>query len=305
MTHISQFLGEEADLGPEKRIAILSAPLASSVSWLGGTELGPRAIIDASPALEVFDDELLSETVRLGIATRPGPDFTAIAAAEACKQIQAAVAAELAGGMFPVLLGGEHTVTVPAVKACLAQYPDLHVVQIDAHLDLRQEYEGNENSHACVMRRLDDLGIPFTQVGIRSFSKEEYELVQARGLRPFFMQRIRAEQDWIAQVCAGIKGPVYLTCDVDGLDPTIMPATGTPEPDGLTWRETIDLLRKLAANHRIVGMDFVEFSPHPGAEHAAFTVAKLIYRTLGYIFRRGLSDALECGCGNNKARAED
>lgn len=285
MTHITQFLGEEADLGPEKRIAILSAPLASSVSWLGGTELGPRAIIDASPALEVFDDELLVETVRLGIATRPVPDFTGLAPAAACRQIQDSVAAELAGGMFPVLLGGEHTVTVPAVKACLAQYPDLHVVQIDAHLDLREQYDDNPDSHACVMRRLDDMGVPFTQIGIRSFSKEEYELVQAKGWQPFFMQRIRTEPDWIAQVCAEIKGPIYFTCDVDGLDPAIIPATGTPEPDGLTWRETIDLLRALAAHHRIVGMDFVEFSPQPGAEHAAFTVAKLIYRTLGYVFR--------------------
>lgn len=284
MTHASQFLGEEADLGPEKRIAILSAPLASSVSWLGGTEFA-QAIIDASPALEVFDDELLLETVRLGIETRPIPDFTALSPVEACRRIENAMAEELAGGRFPVLLGGEHTVTVPAVKACLAKYPDLHVVQIDAHLDLRQEYEDNENSHACVMRRLDDLSIPFTQIGIRSFSKEEYELIQARGLRPFFMRRIREEHDWIAQVCREIKGPVYLTCDVDGLDPTIMPATGTPEPDGMTWRETIDLLREIARNHRIVGMDFVEFSPRPGAEHAAFTVAKLIYRTLGYIFQ--------------------
>lgn len=285
MTHSSRFLGEEADLGPEKRITILSAPLASSVSWLGGTELGPRAIIDASPALEVFDDELLSETVRLGIATRPVPDFTTITATEACRQIEAAVAEELAGGMFPVLLGGEHTVTVPAVQACLARYPDLHVVQIDAHLDLRDQYDDNPNSHACVMRRLADLGIPFTQIGIRSFSREEYELVQAKGWRPFFMHRIHAEADWVEQVCAGIKGPVYFTCDVDGLDPAIMPATGTPEPDGLTWRETIGLLRGIARHHRIVGMDFVEFSPRPGAEHAAFTVAKLIYRTLGYIFQ--------------------
>ena len=285
MTHVSQFLGEEADLGPEKRIAILSAPLASSVSWLGGTELGPQAIIDASPALEVFDDELLAETVRLGIATRPVPDFTGLATTEACRQIENAVRAELNRGMFPVLLGGEHTVTVPAVKACLAQYPGLHVVQIDAHLDLRDQYEDNPNSHACVMRRLDEMGVPFTQVGIRSFSKEEYELVQAKGWQPFFMHRLRAEPDWIEQVCAGIKGPVYFTCDVDGLDPAIIPATGTPEPDGMTWRETIALLRALAARHRIVGMDFVEFSPRPGAEHAAFTVAKLIYRTLGYIFR--------------------
>lgn len=285
MMKISQFLGEEADLGPEKRIAVLSAPLASSVSWLGGTELGPQAIIDASPALEVFDDELLIETVRFGIATRPVPDFSGLTAAAACRHIQDAVGAELAAGMFPVLLGGEHTVTMPAVQACLAHYPDLHVVQIDAHLDLRDQYEENPNSHACVMRRLDDLGIPFTQVGIRSFSREEYELVQSKGWKPFFMHRIRTEADWIEQVCREIKGPVYFTCDVDGLDPAIMPATGTPEPDGLVWREAADLLREIACRHRIVGMDFVEFSPRPGAEHAAFAVAKLIYRTLGYIFR--------------------
>ena len=286
MIKTMQFLGEEADLGPEKRVSILAAPLASSVSWLGGTELGPQAIIEASPALEVFDDELLRETVRVGIETRPIPDFTAMAAVEACGAIQAAMAAELAIGRFPVLLGGEHTVTVPAVQACLEHYPDLHVVQIDAHLDLRDQYEDNPDSHACVMRRLDDLGVPFTQIGMRSFSQEEYELVRARGWKPFFMHRIHAEADWIDQVCREIRGPVYLTVDVDGLDPAIMPATGTPEPDGLSWLQTIALLRAITENHRLVAMDFVEFSPRPGAEHAAFTVAKLLYRTLGYVFQQ-------------------
>ncbi|MFZ5774265.1 MAG: agmatinase [Thermodesulfobacteriota bacterium] len=284
MTQQLQFLGEEADLGPEKRISILSAPLASTVSWLGGTDQGPLAIIEASPALEVFDDELLSETVRHGIETRPIPDYHGMSANQACDAIQAAVASELAIGRFPVLLGGEHTVTAPAVRACLETYPDLHVVQIDAHLDLRDRYEDNPHSHACVMRRLDEMGVPFTQIGMRSFSQEEYQLVRERGWRPFFMSRIHAEADWIEQVCRGINGPVYLTVDVDGLDPSIMPATGTPEPDGLSWRQTIALLRALTAHHRLVAMDFVEFSPRPGAEHAAFTVAKLIYRALGYVF---------------------
>ncbi len=288
MPENKQFLGEEADLGPEKRIAILSAPLASTVSWQGGTELGPEAIIAASPALEVFDDELLAETVRLGIATRPIPDFSNLSAPEACGAIEAAVAAELTAGLFPVLLGGEHTVTVPAVKACRQRYPDLHVVQIDAHLDLRDQYEGNPNSHACVMRRLADLSIPFTQVGIRSFSREELELVRARGWQPFFMQRLRREPDWIASLCAELSGPVYLTVDVDGLDPSIMPATGTPEPDGLLWAETVAMLGAIARVRPIVAMDFVEFSPRPGTEHAAFTVAKLLYRTLGYVFRSSL-----------------
>jgi len=290
MIQNKQFLGEEADLGPEKRIAILSAPLASSVSWQGGTEFGPQAIIDASPALEVFDDELHAETVRLGIVTRQIPDYSGMSTAEVCRDIEAAVAAELAGGCLPVLLGGEHTVTVPAAKACLARYPDLHVVQIDAHLDLRDRYEGNPESHACVMRRLAELGIPFSQVGIRSFSKEEIELVRAKGWQPFFMQRIRSEADWITRLCAELSGPVYLTFDVDGLDPSIMPATGTPEPDGLLWAETVALLRNISERQPIVAMDFVEFSPRPGAEHAAFTLAKLIYRTLGYIYRKSLQE---------------
>jgi agmatinase len=288
MTDAQQFLGEEADLGPDKKISILSAPLSMSLSWGGGTDLGPAAIIDASPALEVFDDELLAETVRMGIETRPPLNFAAMNTATACRAIEDAMARELAARRFPVLLGGEHTVTVPAVRACLAQYPDLHVVQIAAHLDLRQEYEGNPDSHACVMRRLDDLGVPFTQVGIRSFSRQELELVRARGWHPFFISRLREEPDWQEQACRQITGPVYLTIDVDGLDPSIMPATGTPEPDGLTWAETVGLLRAICGRHPVVAMDVVEFSPRPGAEHAAFCAAKLIYRTLGYVFAKEL-----------------
>ncbi|MGV1099043.1 agmatinase [Thiovibrio sp. JS02] len=283
-----QFLGEEADLGPEKRVSIVSAPLAKSLSWGGGADHGPRAIIEASPALEVFDDELHYETVRIGIETRPIPDFSSLGTAEACQAIRAGIAGELVAGRFPVLLGGEHTVTVPAVQACREKYPNLHVVQIDAHLDLRQEFDGRPDSHACVMRRLADLGIPFSQVGIRSFSREELELVRARGWQPFFMQRVRSEADWLSRLCAELTGPVYLTVDVDGLDPSIMPATGTPEPDGLLWAETVALLKGIARQRPIVAMDFVEFSPRPGCEHAAFTVAKLIYRTLGYIFQQQL-----------------
>lgn len=281
-----RFLAEESEVGVAPRVSILSAPLAATVSWGAGTDQGPRAILDASPALEVFDDELLQETVLAGIETLAPLDFAGCSLEAVAECICRAVSDELHRGRFPVLLGGEHSVTTGAVAALLRHYPDLHVVQIDAHLDLRDSYEESLLSHAAVMRRLDDLAIPFTQVGIRSFSQEEWRLVQERGWQPFFMQRLKAEADWIAQVVAEIKGPVYLTVDVDGLDPAIMPATGTPEPDGLTWRETIDLLRELAANHRIVGMDFVEFSPRPGAEHAAFTAAKLIYRTLGYVFQK-------------------
>ncbi|MFH7319988.1 agmatinase [Desulfurivibrio sp. D14AmB] len=279
------FLGAESEVGVAPRIAVLSAPLAATVSWGGGTEEGPLAILQASPALEVFDDELLQETVQAGIVTRPPLALAGVSSAEACRLIKAAVAAELAAGLFPVLLGGEHTVSGPAVAAMREKYPDLHVVQVDAHLDLRESYDGTRLSHACVMRRVAELEIPFSQVGIRSFSREEWELVGERHWQPFTMARILEQSDWLEQLLAEIKGPVYLTVDVDGLDPTIMPATGTPEPGGLFWGEIIALTRALARGpHGLVGLDVVELAPRPGAEHAAFTAAKLIYRTLGYLF---------------------
>jgi len=279
-----RFLAEESEVGVAPRISVLSAPLAATVSWGTGTDQGPCAILDASPALEVFDDELLQETVQVGIETMPPIDFAGCGLEAVYERICRAVGDELGRGRFPVLLGGEHSVTTGAVAAVLRHYPDLHVVQIDAHLDLRDSYEDNPLSHAAVMRRLDDLAIPFTQVGIRSFSQEEWRLVRARGWQPFFMRRLKSEADWVAKVLMEIHGPVYLTVDVDGLDPAIMPATGTPEPDGMGWAMVIDLIRALVREKQLVGMDVVEFAPRPGTDHAAFLAAKLIYRTLGYLY---------------------
>jgi agmatinase len=280
-----QFLDEDEALIPHKRVSIISAPLANTVSYGTGTDQGPAAIIAASKALESFDDELHLEPFRAGFETLPPLDLAGLSSVAACERILAAVDRELDKERLPLLLGGEHTVTVPAVTACARRHPGLHVVQIDAHLDLRDSFEGSPLSHACIMRRLHDLEIPFTQVGMRSFSREEWEFIHRQGLKPFFMDRLRREADWIEQVCNRIAGPVYITFDVDGLDPAIMPATGTPEPDGLTWGEATRLLRRLSERKKIVGLDFVELAPAPNLHHATFTVAKLIYRTLGYIFR--------------------
>lgn len=279
-----QFLDEDEAQTVTKRVSIISAPLANTVSWGTGTEHGPAAIIEASPALESFDDELRQETFRAGFETLPPVTLTGLSTPEACQEIARAVDRELVRKRLPVVLGGEHTVTVGSVAACARHYPDLHVVQVDAHLDLRDSYENDPLSHACVMRRIHDLAIPFTQVGIRSFSKEEWHLVQKEGWKPFFMDRIHRETDWINRVCASVSGPVYLTFDVDGLDPAVVPATGTPEPDGLNWQQATKLIRTLAARHKIVGLDFVELSPRPELPHATFNVAKLIYRALGYIY---------------------
>ena len=272
----------------QARVAILSAPLANTVSWGKGTELGPQAIIEASKALETIDDELLVETYRVGIETLPPLDFTGLAMDGASRIIKEAVKKELDKKRLPVILGGEQSVTVPAVEACLERFGSLHVLQFDAHLDLRLEYSGSPFSHACVMRRLHELGVTFTQVGIRSFSREEYQFVRDNNLKPYSPGWIRNHPDWLEQIAAGVRGPLYITFDVDGLDPAIMPATGTPEPDGLSWQQATSLLRRVCRENQVVGMDFVELAPNEGLHHASFTAAKLVYRTLGYVFENVL-----------------
>lgn len=284
MTIYPRFLEQAGWGGMDSLVEILPAPLANTVSWKAGTDQGPEAILAASDTLELFDDELLVDTYKIGLVTLPPLPLAGLNSADACAVIEKAVAGVLDKDRFPVLLGGEHTVTVPAVAACRERYRDLYVLQIDAHLDLRDQYLGDPLSHACVMRRIAELGLNFTQVGIRSISSEEWQFVLALGQQPFTMNRIRSEQDWIARVVEEIQGPVYLTIDVDGLDAAVMPATGTPEPGGLSWWQLTDLLRSVAARHRIVAMDCVEFSPVEGAHHAAYTAAKLVYRCLGYIF---------------------
>jgi agmatinase len=278
------FLGDESIVEGEKRISIISAPLANTLSWRGGTDQGPDAILSASVALETFDDELRVETVAAGIETLPPLQLDGLTSEQGCETICRAVDRELNRGRLPVVLGGEHTVSFPAIAACARKHPDLHVLQFDAHLDLRDRYDATPLSHACVMHRIAELNIPFTQVGIRSFSQKEWEMVGERGWKPFYVSSIRSRPDWIAEVCNSISGPLYITFDVDCLDPSIMPATGTPEPDGLHWREVTALLRAVISRNQVVGLDFVELSPAKDQEHAAFLVAKLLYRSLGYIF---------------------
>lgn len=278
------FLADESHVDGEKRISIISAPLANTVSWRGGTEQGPDAILAASVALETFDDELLVETVEAGIETLPPLDLHGRSSEESCEIICRAVGTELDRGRLPVILGGEHTVSLPAIAACAVRYPDLHVLQFDAHLDLRDQYDETPLSHACIMRRVADLGLSFTQVGIRSFSKQEWELVTERNWQPFTVSRIRQNPGWMEEVCRAVSGPLYITFDVDCFDPSIMPSTGTPEPDGLLWQEVIQLLRQIIGRHQVVGLDFVELSAGKDQEYAAFIVAKLLYRCLGYIF---------------------
>ncbi|PLX50565.1 MAG: agmatinase [Desulfobulbaceae bacterium] len=268
------------------RLVVIPVPYGATVSWLAGTEQGPAAILAASAALEVFDDELLFEPWQAGIATQPALDCRGSSEQmlmRLCSRVEKVVAA----GGLPFILGGEHSLSVAGVAACLRHYADLCVVQVDAHLDLRQEYEGDWLSHACVMRRIDDLAVPFIQVGIRSFCREEWQLCTSQGRQPWTMARMAAHDQWLADVVAAVKGrPFYLTFDLDGLDPAVLPATGTPEPDGLSWRMATGLIGALCRAAPLVGADFVELAPPVGPAYSAFTAAKLIYRTMGYAVQR-------------------
>jgi agmatinase len=281
--------GREAD-GDAAGVLILPIPLEATVSWGRGTAGGPAAIIDASTQVELYDREFDSEpALEYGIHTLPPVSLPSDPAA-AVDAIESAVAAAASRGKLLVGLGGEHTVSVGFGRGLLrAVDAPLTVVQIDAHSDLRDEYEGSSYSHACVARRLlESSGIEqVLQLGIRSLCVEEAAFARANPDRLviWFAEDVHANA-WREDLGDRLRGKrVYLTIDVDGLDPAVVPATGTPEPDGLSWREALEIVRTVAHAAPVVGLDCVELAPYPGQHAADFAVAKLLYKTISYAMR--------------------
>jgi len=285
------FLGlAESDAGPaqEAGALIIPFPMEATVSYGGGTARGPDAIIAASPELEFFDDELWCEPYRrFGIATLETPNVPA-APSEALERVGALVDEALSAGHVPLILGGEHTLSVGAIRAVAARYPDLAVLHLDAHTDLRDSYEGNALSHACALRRvLDETPVSLTSVGIRNVSPEEIPFLQANPERVrVFWARERA--NWsLDEIVAPLGGrPIYISLDIDVMDAGLMPATGTPEPGGLTFDEVCTVLRAATDAGRVVGADLVELAPIPGFHAYDFTAAKLAYKLLAYALAR-------------------
>ncbi|MCC6454923.1 MAG: agmatinase [Caldilineaceae bacterium] len=273
-------------------VLVLPIPFEATVSYGGGTVRGPEAIISASQQVELYDREFDEEPALVyGVHTLPPlafPDDSAAAIA-AIAQVTAAAAAT---GKLVVGLGGEHTVSVGFGRGLAQALGDpITLVQIDAHADLRDEYEGSPYSHACIARRLVE-GRTVEQVlqlGIRSVCSEEVEFARQNSerVRIWYAEEVHAG-GWQEELAARLAGKrVYLTIDVDGLDPAIVPATGTPEPDGLTWVETLDIVRLVCQSSQIVGIDCVELAPYPGQHAADFAVAKLLYKTISYAMRFG------------------
>jgi agmatinase len=275
------FLGVPQPAEENTRAALIPAPLEATVSYGHGTRLGPAGLLMASSQVELYDELLDLEPYKFGILTRPRVAVHG-EISEALNRIENAVAAELKAGRLPALVGGEHTVTLGALRALVKKRgPDFTVLVLDAHLDLRDEYEGTPFSHACVMRRALDLGLKVRHMGTRSCSVEEMALVRELGLKPVWARQVHRDPDWLQKALEELKGPVYLSLDVDGLDPSIMPGTGTPEPGGLDWHQVSDWLAAVCQGREVVGVDIVELAPLPGQALSDFTAARLLYRALG------------------------
>ena len=263
-------------------VVILPVPYDGTSTWVKGADKGPEALLHASANMELYDIETDSEVWKVGIHT--DAPVTANASPEAMVEaVRERVDALLQQKKFVVTLGGEHSVTIGAVQAYAQHWPDLTVLQIDAHSDLRPEYEGSPNNHACVMSRVADI-LPFVQVGIRSMDVEELDYMDRS--RVVFAEEIQRSRNWISRVINNLSSNVYVTIDLDAFDPSVMPSTGTPEPGGLLWYQVIGLLREVNENANIVGFDVVELCPNPNNKAPDFLASKLLYKLLSYKFNR-------------------
>jgi agmatinase len=270
----------------DSAIVILPVPVDRATSYVGGTRNGPREILQASSHMELWDEELGVDIHPHGIFTLPEMELPFGELPEVIAEIRRVAHEIFRRDKFLVTLGGEHSITPPLVAAASAKYPGLSVLQIDAHADLRDSYMGTPHNHACAIRRtLEHAKV--TQVGIRSMSSEEAHAVPQLSTTIFYDVSMRANARWIDAVIDTLGDHVYITIDVDGLDPAIMPATGTPEPGGLSWYELLTLLRATMERRTVVACDVVELSPLPGLIAPNFLCAKLIYKVLTYRF--GLS----------------
>jgi agmatinase len=289
----ANFLGIEEEFSSYDRskIAVLPAPYEKTVSYGGGTRNGPQAILGASHYVEFYDEETRREVHReLGIATLQPLRFGKLNHESSLEIIYQAVRKLRADKKFVITLGGEHTISQATIAAHAEKYRDLSVVQIDAHSDLRMEYQGTKYSHASVMARVCEFIDPrrVIQVGIRAQCIEEAVLIREKKINTLYAHEIRQGRyskllkSWDDYAIELLSPHVYVTFDVDGLDPSIMPSTGTPEPNGLFWHETMTFLKKLGERRSVIGCDVVELAPVKGVHHPDLLAAKLVSKMINY-----------------------
>jgi agmatinase len=264
---------------------VVPVPYDLTTTYQGGARKGPSAILDASCNMELYDEELAVEVFKMGIHTLPPLEAVASGPEGMVEQVEEAISGVLNLGKIPVMLGGEHSITLGAVRAAKKRHPKLSVLHLDAHADMRESYQGTPYSHACIGRRMKEIA-PVVQVGIRSMSVEEAAYIRKAAVPVFPAASIRNDQAWVSRVLRHLSKDVYITVDLDAFDPSVMPATGTPEPGGLMWHDVLDLIREVCRKKNVVGFDLVELAPIPGLVAPDFLAARLAYRMMGYLSKK-------------------
>jgi len=263
---------------------ILPVPYDATVCYQPGTRNGPQAIINSAPQVEHydFDSGFNCEDLKLTLLNEIETDVSGPEAMMArIEKVYKAVAKKVP---FILMLGGEHSIPHPAVRVMAEKHKgSLSVVQFDAHADLRDSYMGSPHSHASVMRRVIDFA-PITQIGIRNVSKEEAEFIKTSGHPVYYAQDITGKTNWIDDMVKGLNENVYISVDLDGFDPSVIPGVGTPEPGGLLWRDVTEAIKRIGEKRNIVGADVVELKPLPGSVQSEFTAAKLCFKILSTAF---------------------
>jgi len=266
-------------------VAILQVPYDATASYGAGARFGPHAIVCASRNMELYDDETDSVPADVGIFTIDELEPSMKSPEDNCSRVESAVSEILENKKFPIIFGGDHSVSIGSARAMKKAYPDLTILHIDAHADLRDEFESTKYSHACAARRFSE-SCPVTQFGIRSFSEEESEFMKLGKVKTFSIQTIRRHglEAAINGAIQSLSGSVYISLDIDAIDPSEVPATGTPEPGGLHYSEVISLLKQVCERKKVVGFDLVELAPIPGQTMSDFLAAKVVYKLLAYKF---------------------
>ncbi len=283
------FLGVQ-DAFERASVGVLPVPYDLTTTYQPGARFGPRALLTASLNVELFDEELHWDASGAGIHTLGALEPVASGPEGMMPLIGQALAALFHAGKLPVMIGGDHSVTIGAFEALKQSWEEVSILQFDAHADLRDSYQGSPFSHACVMARAAE-SFACMQVGLRSWSEEEDEALSAAGERVLTAADVHRDLEGACDRLLSVLGdPVYVTFDLDCLDPSIMPATGTPEPGGLSWQAATHLLRAVAQERHVVGFDIVELCPIPGLVAPDFLAARLTYKMISYVLhaRRGL-----------------
>jgi len=265
------------------RFAVIPVPYDATTTYVSGARNGPIAILNASANIELFDDEMKVEPYKQGIFTAPFVEPNLSSVEGMIKDVERAVDRCVKVNKFPIIIGGEHTVTLGALEPLKKKYGEFSVLVLDAHGDLRDEYLGTKWNHACTSRRIYESGVNMVQAGVRSLSEEEDRFIRKNNLRTYYAHELRFNtSEVINAIISNLSDNVYVTIDLDFFDPSEMPAVGTPEPGGLDWYTGLEILLEVFRRKTVIGFDVVELCPIPGIVAPDFFAAKLIYRLMGY-----------------------